>query len=80
MRSALVTILIVMSWAGGVQAGQLNPGRVPASFERLEQWLAAVRRHEPGTLDAAAREIAEWPDEHLIRVVEDVGELSRHTA
>ena len=69
-----------MSWAGGVQAGQLNPGRVPASFERLEQWLTAVRRHEPGTLDAAAREIAGWPDEHLIRVVVDVGELSRFLA
>jgi tetratricopeptide (TPR) repeat protein len=43
---------------------------------RLEEWLAAVERHEPGTFDAAAREIASWPDQHLAAVIQDVGELA----
>jgi tetratricopeptide (TPR) repeat protein len=43
---------------------------------RLERWLSAVEQHQPGTFDAAAREIASWPDQHLAAVIQDVGELA----
>jgi hypothetical protein len=44
---------------------------------RLEQWVAAVGRHQAGAFDDAAREIGSWPDDRLAAVVEDVRRLTR---
>jgi tetratricopeptide (TPR) repeat protein len=38
------------------------PEAVPArGIERLEQWLKAIVRHEPGSADDAAIEVGSWP-------------------
>jgi len=41
----------------------------------LEAWIAAVKRHEPGTFDDDAKEISEWGDEELKQIWVDMSSV-----
>ena len=48
-------------------------GPPPVSrIDRLEAWLAAVERHEPGTSDAPALQVRSWTPAELLELASDV--------
>jgi hypothetical protein len=47
-----------------------------SALVRLQRWLEVVEQHTPGTVDAAALEIAGWSRQHLTSVAGDVARLS----
>ena len=55
---ALALALSAVSSAPSI--GALQPSEADARLVRVEQWLKAVRHHEPGTTDQAAALVASW--------------------
>ena len=51
--------------------------RPTSRIDRLEAWLAAVERHEPGTDDWAAQMVRAWPPEELAVLATDLSLLTR---
>jgi tetratricopeptide (TPR) repeat protein len=83
--SGTAGIIVACALAGLVaaaplaMAGQRNTANVAdLRFARLEQWLKAVMRHQPGEADEAARLVASWSDADVrtlridINVVEQI--------
>ncbi len=44
-------------------------------IDRLEEWLSAVERHEPGSADDPARQVRSWPSASLDQVAVDLSAL-----
>lgn len=57
-----------MAGAGHAANAQDSVSRTPDRIERLEQWLEAVERHEPGALDDPLMRVASWDRTTLWRV------------
>ena len=72
MRRAVFAVFVVL--AGPVWAlGQPNDDRVT----RVEQWLKAVMRHEPGTTDEAAQRVASWSASDIRRLWIDANAIAQ---
>jgi tetratricopeptide (TPR) repeat protein len=72
MRRAVFAVFVVL--AGPVSAlGQPNDDRVT----RVEQWLKAVMRHEPGTTDEAAQHVASWSASDIRRLWIDANAIAQ---
>ena len=72
MRRAVFAVFVVL--AGPVWAlGQPNDDRVT----RVEQWLKAVMRHEPGTTDDAAQRVASWSASDIRRLWIDANAIAQ---
>jgi tetratricopeptide (TPR) repeat protein len=86
MRSLCASAVLILAIAAGglTTARSVSAGRrpeacgvdaapqVPLWQQRLQLWLRAVARHEPGTADDAAREIALAPGAALTTLVGDL--------
>jgi tetratricopeptide (TPR) repeat protein len=65
-RARLAVLAAVL--AGAIGHAQVRTAPTPAPRappDTIARWLAAVQEHVPGELDAAAKTIATWPDDHL---------------
>ncbi|MDQ2944122.1 MAG: hypothetical protein M3R21_10705, partial [Candidatus Dormibacteraeota bacterium] len=88
MRRVLLAVGLVLLGASGAAAGQRRSG-LPAlppprevtvaadRLDRLQRWLKAVDRHEPGEQDEALAEIGEWTNTELRELWIDVNVLSQ---
>jgi tetratricopeptide (TPR) repeat protein len=57
---------------GAVPATGQTPSPEPVRIIQLQQWIAAVRQHTPGTTDAAVAGIRAWNRESLQNVWDDL--------
>lgn len=77
-RAAIAALVVTLiGWATADARAQT--ARDTASFsrmDRLDVWLAAVQRHEPGVFDQATTDIAQWGADDLRRIWLDVSSLT----
>jgi tetratricopeptide (TPR) repeat protein len=63
---ALAVLMSAMAQRSPLAQVAVTPAPPPSlRIERLEQWLQAVERHQPGELDDHVKEISEWGAESL---------------
>src|SRR5262252_9109701 len=67
-RVLLSAALVLLTTAAAAQ-------QPPTGVARVEAWLKAVLAHEPGTLDDAAEQVAEWPTSSVRKLWIDVNGL-----
>ena len=63
--------------AAAVQDQARDPTRPESRIDRLEAWLAAVERHEPGTADEPAVSVRLWPRADLQELAADLSVVVR---
>ncbi|HEX5108829.1 MAG TPA: hypothetical protein VFV95_10300 [Vicinamibacterales bacterium] len=71
----LVTVSMVIGWAARPAAQSASVALKTSRLDWLAAWIAAVKQHEPGTFDDAAKEISRWGDEELNRIWIDVSSV-----
>src|SRR5436190_10565211 len=88
VRTALAVAFVLLG-ATWIAAGQMRRSGIPTSsqpqaqdvpgsrIERLQQWLAAVDRHEPGVEDDAVIDVGGWSNSDLRGLWIDVASLSQ---
>ena len=86
MRPVALSVSFLIAAAGtpSVRAQQRPPAVyvADARIDRLERWVKAAARHQPGTADEAAIELGSWPGRDLQTLWVDVDvliTLMRHT-
>jgi hypothetical protein len=76
VKSGSKTIAVAVSMVGVVAAATLltaqAPREVSERITRLEAWLSAIDRHEPGVEDEAVRQVGSWNQEALHVIWVDV--------
>jgi hypothetical protein len=88
MRRVLFAVALILFATCGTSAGQPRRSGVPLSsprevtvsadrLDRLQRWLKAVDRHEPGEQDEALAEVAAWTNTELRGLWVDVDVLSQ---
>ena len=73
--AALVTMTLCGHSSVNLSAQETQRSKRLSRIERLDQWLVAVREHEPGILDERALEISEWSPDELRTLWIDVSSL-----
>src|SRR5262245_59191001 len=73
--ATLVIVMMTTDWAARPAAQRSSPAPKVSRIDRLEAWIAGVKRHEPGTFDDVAMEISEWGDEELKQVWIDMSSV-----
>ncbi len=71
----ILVSLIGLAFAEAVVA--VMPPRQATSLERVERWVTAARRHQPGRVAPDAGHIARWTRRELERVLTDVKAIRR---
>src|SRR6266851_5801754 len=88
MRRVLFAVALILFATCGTSTGQPRRSGVPSSsprevtvpadrLDRLQRWLKAVDRHEPGEQDEALAEVAAWTNTELRGLWIDVHVLSQ---
>jgi tetratricopeptide (TPR) repeat protein len=73
--ATLAIVMMTTGWAARPAAQRSSPAPKVSRIDRLEAWIAGVKRHEPGTFDDVAQEISEWGDEELKQVWIDMSSV-----
>ena len=81
----LCLLAVTAARPAAAQVSPSKPGQAPdkpvsqARVDRLERWLKAAARHEPGEIDAELQEISSWSQESLRELWVDAGVLAQLT-
>src|SRR5688500_10675333 len=70
MHAAVLGVVIFLAAASAV--AQLVDLPRDARVDKLQEWIAQVERHHPGTLDAAALTVRTWDRNTLADVRDDM--------
>ncbi len=69
MKRKLTATVLVLAMLLPLSAQE---GQAPVWLQRVQRWLEAAKRHQPGSNDEAARAIGAWPRVDLQAVASDV--------
>jgi len=82
---ATIVAIAIALVAAGARAGA-QPGAsglrtlevvvTPDRLDRLEAWLKAIDRHDPGEIDDATNEVGQWTNDQLRGLWVDIGSLA----